>query len=184
MKRNILIFSLAIILASCTGFIKNNAQENAGWIVSLDEAVALSEKTGKPIMANFTGSDWCGWCKRLKAEVFDTPEFKDWASDNVILLELDFPRRTAISDELKKEGIARELVNRIQNVRKDSGFEVTDQIDVTLQKDGTVEDAVQQNIEYIKTETLTANLDLAEEVNNGQDIEFDEVTTQLFIKKH
>ena len=86
MKRNILIFSLAIILASCTGFIKNNAQENAGWIVSLDEAVALSEKTGKPIMANFTGSDWCGWCIRLKAEVFDTPEFKDWASDNVILL--------------------------------------------------------------------------------------------------
>ena len=103
MKRNILIFSLAIILASCTGFIKNNAQENTGWIVSLDEAVALSEKTGKPIMANFTGSDWCGWCIRLKAEVFDTPEFKDWASDNVILLELDFPRRTAISDELKKQ---------------------------------------------------------------------------------
>ena len=72
-----------------------------------------------------------------------------------------------ISEELKKEGIARELVNRIQNIRKDSGFEVTDKIDVTLQKDGTVEEAVQQNIEYIKTETLTANLDLAEEVNNG-----------------
>lgn len=103
MKRNILIFSLAIILASCTGFMKNSTQENAGWIVNLDEAVTLSEKTGKPIMANFTGSDWCGWCKRLKAEVFDTPEFKEWAADNVVLLELDFPRRTAISDELKKQ---------------------------------------------------------------------------------
>jgi len=89
-----------------------------------------------------------------------------------------------ISDELKKEGIARELVNRIQNMRKDSGFEVTDKIDVTLQKDGTVEDAVQQNIEYIKTETLTANLDLAEEVNNGLEVSFDEVTTRLLIKKH
>ncbi len=89
-----------------------------------------------------------------------------------------------ISDELKKEGIARELVNRIQNLRKDSGFEVTDKIDVTLQKDGTVEEAVQQNIEYIKTETLTANLDLAEEVNNGLEVSFDEVTTRLLIKKH
>ena len=90
----------------------------------------------------------------------------------------------SISEELKKEGIARELVNRIQNIRKDSGFEVTDKIDVTLQKDGTVEEAVQQNIEYIKTETLTANLDLAEEVNNGLEVSFDEVTTRLLIKKH
>ena len=89
-----------------------------------------------------------------------------------------------ISEALKKEGIARELVNRIQNVRKDSGFEVTDKIDVTLQKDGTVEDAVQQNIEYIKNETLTANLDLAEDVNNGLEISFDEVATKLYIKKH
>ncbi len=89
-----------------------------------------------------------------------------------------------ISEELKREGIARELVNRIQNIRKDSGFEVTDKIDVTLQKDGTVEEAVQQNIEYIKTETLTANLDLAEEVNNGLEVSFDEVTTRLLIKKH
>ncbi|MEG9327640.1 isoleucine--tRNA ligase [Salinimicrobium catena] len=89
-----------------------------------------------------------------------------------------------ISEELKKEGIARELVNRIQNIRKDSGFEVTDKIDVTLQKDGTVEDAVQQNIEYIKNETLTANLDLAEEVDNGLEISFDEVATKLLIKKH
>ena len=89
-----------------------------------------------------------------------------------------------ISEDLKKEGIARELVNRIQNFRKDSGFEVTDKIDVTLQKDGTVEDAVQQNIEYIKNETLTANLDLAEEVDNGLEISFDEVATKLLIKKH
>ena len=89
-----------------------------------------------------------------------------------------------ISEDLKKEGIARELVNRIQNIRKDSGFEVTDKIDVTLQKDGTVEEAVEKNIEYIKTETLTANLDLAEEVNNGLEVSFDEVTTKLLIKKH
>ena len=89
-----------------------------------------------------------------------------------------------ITPELKEEGIARELVNRIQNIRKDSGLEVTDRIDVILEKDGTVEDAVNRNIEYIKNETLTVNLDFAEEVNNGVEIIFDDVATKLFIKKH
>lgn len=102
------------------------------------------------------------------------------ASAGNITVALD----VTITDSLRKEGIARELVNRIQNVRKDSGFEVTDKIDVTLQKDGKVEEAVQQNIEYIKNETLTANLDLAEEVDNGLEITFDEVATKLLIKKH
>ncbi|MGB7842076.1 MAG: isoleucine--tRNA ligase, partial [Salinimicrobium sp.] len=102
------------------------------------------------------------------------------ASSGNITVALDI----SISEALKKEGIARELVNRIQNIRKDSGFEVTDKIDVTLQRDGTVEEAVEQNIEYIKTETLTANLDLAEEVDNGLEVSFDEVTTRLLIKKH
>ena len=67
-----------------------------GWLVNLDEAYELSKETGKPIMANFTGSDWCGWCKRLSANVFVHDEFKQWASENVILLELDYPRRFKI----------------------------------------------------------------------------------------
>lgn len=67
-----------------------------GWLVDLDEAYALSKKTGKPILANFTGSDWCGWCKRLSANVFVHDEFKQWAKKNVILLELDYPRRKQI----------------------------------------------------------------------------------------
>lgn len=65
---------------------------NPGWLVSLEEAFDLSKKTGKPIMANFTGSDWCGWCKRLTADVFSKPEFLTWAEKNVIMLEVDFPR--------------------------------------------------------------------------------------------
>ena len=67
-----------------------------GWLVNLDEAYELSKETGKPIMANFTGSDWCGWCKRLSANVFVHDEFKRWANENVILLELDYPRRFKI----------------------------------------------------------------------------------------
>jgi len=77
--------------------------EQEGWLVNLDEAYALSKKTNKPIMANFTGSDWCGWCKRLSAAVFVKDDFKAWAKKNVILLELDFPRGKAIPDAIRAQ---------------------------------------------------------------------------------
>ena len=89
-----------------------------------------------------------------------------------------------INDDLKKEGIARELVNRIQNLRKESGFEVTDRIDIKMLKDGLVEQAVTSNLQYIKAETLTAELDFEENLENGTEIAFDEVNTKLFIEKH
>jgi len=88
-----------------------------------------------------------------------------------------------LTEELKNEGIARELINRIQNLRKDSGFEVTDKIEVQLQRDGKVEKAVNENLDYIKMETLTAKLDVAEQVTNGIAIAFDDVETILAIKK-
>lgn len=90
----------------------------------------------------------------------------------------------SINDTLRKEGIARELVNRIQNIRKDSGYEVTDKIDVKILKDGFVEMAVESNLEYIKTETLTAELDFEEKLEKGTEVAFDEVNTKLFIVKH
>ena len=76
---------------------------NEGWLVNLEEAYDQSKKTGKPILANFTGSDWCGWCKRLTKSVFVKDEFKTWASDNVILLELDYPRRTKVPQDIKQQ---------------------------------------------------------------------------------
>ena len=79
------------------------SQDNDGWLINFEEAAKLSIKSGKPILANFTGSDWCGWCIRLNKEVFVTPEFKNWASENVILLELDYPRRVQQTDEIKKQ---------------------------------------------------------------------------------
>ena len=68
------------------------------------------------------------------------------ANEGALTVALD----VTISDDLRKEGIARELVNRIQNLRKDSGFEVTDRIDVKLQKDDNIMHAVDANIAYIK----------------------------------
>ena len=102
------------------------------------------------------------------------------ANEGALTVALD----VTINDTLRKEGIARELVNRIQNLRKDSGFEVIDRIDVILQKDDHVIQAIQTNIEYIKSETLTEELEIIEQVNNGIEIVFDDVHTKLFIKKH
>ncbi|HWS60270.1 MAG TPA: isoleucine--tRNA ligase [Flavobacterium sp.] len=101
------------------------------------------------------------------------------ANANGITVALDI----TITEELKEEGIARELVNRIQNIRKDSGFEVTDKIKVTLQKNAILEKAVKSNENYIKSETLTEALLFEESINNGTEIEFDEIKTQILITK-
>lgn len=74
-----------------------------GWLTSYSDAVAQSKASGKPILMDFTGSNWCGWCKRLKAEVFETAEFKQWATSNVVLLELDFPRGIPQNAALKQQ---------------------------------------------------------------------------------
>lgn len=79
-----------------------NAQ-NLIWKTDLNEAIKISEETQKPIMMFFTGSDWCGWCKRLQSEVFTKPEFAAWANQNVVLMEVDFPRRTALSPEMQSQ---------------------------------------------------------------------------------
>ncbi|MEQ5790145.1 isoleucine--tRNA ligase [Muricauda sp. NFXS6] len=102
------------------------------------------------------------------------------ASSGPLTVALD----VTIDEALRKEGIARELINRIQNLRKESGFEVTDKIDIKILKDGFVENAVSSNEEYIKTETLTAELNFEEKLEEGVAIAFDEVNTKLFIQKH
>lgn len=101
------------------------------------------------------------------------------ANSNGITVALDI----TISDELRKEGIARELVNRIQNIRKDSGFEVTDKIKVTILKDGIIQEAIEANADYIKSETLTQELIFADSINDGTEIEFDELRTKILISK-
>jgi isoleucyl-tRNA synthetase len=119
---------------------------------------------------------------RLEDVEITSQDIEGWlvANEGSITVALD----VTITDDLRKEGIARELVNRIQNLRKDSGFEVTDRIDVMLQKDENIVNAVSKNIEYIKAETLTEELEILEIVNNGIEIDFDDVHTKLFIQKH
>jgi isoleucyl-tRNA synthetase len=110
-----------------------------------------------------------------------TQDIEGWlvANANGITVALDI----TISQELKEEGIARELINRIQNIRKDSGYEVTDKIKVHLQKNPELEQAVKANEHYIKSETLTELLVFEDAIRNGSEIEFDDIQTRILITK-
>jgi protein disulfide-isomerase len=72
------------------------------WFTSLDQAQAEARKSGKPILADFTGSDWDPRCVKLRKEVFDTKPFKDWAAKSVVLLEVDFPQKKPQDDATRK----------------------------------------------------------------------------------
>ena len=92
-------FSFSQVLAQESA----QAAQQLVWHTSLPEANELSQASKKPIFAFFTGSDWCGWCKKLQNDVFAKPEFITWAQKNVILLELDFPRRKQLPPELAQQ---------------------------------------------------------------------------------
>ncbi len=79
------------------------ARGSSEWTESLADAVGRAKSEHRLVLAFFTGSDWCGWCKKLVAEVFSTGEFKDWAAENVVLLEVDFPKEKPQTDELKAQ---------------------------------------------------------------------------------
>jgi len=75
------------------------------WETNLEKASQVAMKTKKPLLLFFTGSDWCGWCIRLQNEVLKTPEFAAWAKENVVLVEVDFPRRSPQLPEIQKQNM-------------------------------------------------------------------------------
>lgn len=93
-----LYFTLLVTFLSFTA----NAQELT-WHTDVDQATAIATKSKKPLLLFFTGSDWCGWCIRLQKEVFTKPEFAKWANENVVLLELDFPRKKQVPADIMQK---------------------------------------------------------------------------------
>lgn len=90
---------IGIALLMFFGALTMQAQE-LKWESDVNKAITVSKKEKKPLMMFFTGSDWCGWCMRLQREVFQTPEFTKWAKQNVVLVELDYPRRKQLPQEI------------------------------------------------------------------------------------
>ena len=77
-----------------------------GWLDDLEKAKEQAKTGGKRILLDFTGSDWCGWCKKLDAEVFSQQEFKDYATKHLVLVEVDFPHGFKLPDATKKQNEA------------------------------------------------------------------------------
>jgi isoleucyl-tRNA synthetase len=101
------------------------------------------------------------------------------ASEGALTVALD----VTVSDELRREGIARELVNRIQNIRKDMGFDVTDKINVTIEQNPDVEAALADFGDYIAGQTLSRNIELAENPADAVEVEMDKTTLKIAVEK-
>src|SRR5262245_21345988 len=96
--------SLFVTLTVVIGFLatQHPARAELSWGTDANAALAQAKKEKKLVVLNFTGSDWCGWCIKLKKEVFDTTEFSNYTKDNLVLVEVDFPSKKKQSAELKK----------------------------------------------------------------------------------
>lgn len=93
-----LLLLFIFLFTSC-----NNGQsaspDGLSWENNLDKALQQAKKENKAVLVNFTGSDWCIWCKRLSSEVFQQKEFKSYAEESLVLVMLDFPRNIDQSEE-------------------------------------------------------------------------------------
>jgi isoleucyl-tRNA synthetase len=101
------------------------------------------------------------------------------AHGNGLTVALDI----SLTEDLINEGIARELVNRIQNIRKDVGLEVTDKIDISFLADDDLKERIENNSAYIRSETLGEKIDFPLQINNGTEVVFDNIKTKITIKK-
>ena len=123
--------------------------------------------------------------KNITLELSDveisSKDIEGWlvANEGSLTVALD----VTITEDLRKEGVARELVNRIQNARKDTGLEVTDRIKLTVLNFENLQKSITDNKEYIMSETLTEALVFVDELKNGTEIEFDTIKSKILIEK-
>jgi protein disulfide-isomerase len=103
MIKRLLPAVLALTVLVAAGVARAAGDGGAVWLTDYAQAMKESKATGKPILADFTGSDWCGWCIKLSKETFSQPEFAAFAKDNVILLEVDFPQGKEQTAAVKKQ---------------------------------------------------------------------------------
>ena len=110
----ILLLTLSVVVLGCNPIVirreptkeeiewVNSSQKKLGvWLTDWNEAMKMAQYLDRPVVVDFTGSDWCIWCQKLEEEVFSKDEFIKYAKDNFILLKVDFPREIEQSDELK-----------------------------------------------------------------------------------
>jgi thioredoxin-related protein len=96
---------LLIGLLACGVWLQVHADDLV-WLTDMPKALAQAKEEHKLVLADFTGSDWCVWCKKLDKDILTTPEFAGYAKTNLVLLQLDYPNKKPQSDELKAANAA------------------------------------------------------------------------------
>ena len=94
---------LLLILVALAGFSLSSAQAEPTWHSDFAKAQAAAKADHKLLLLDFTGSDWCIWCKKLEAEVFSKPEFQKYAADHLVLMTVDFPRAKPLAAAVRKQ---------------------------------------------------------------------------------
>ena len=141
------------------------------------EAIAELEKNGSYTL-QLDGTDVL--VEATDVEIF-SEDIPGWlvANEGKLTVALD----VTVTEELRREGVARELVNRIQNIRKSSGLEITDKIKITLSKNQQTDDAVNEYKDYICNQVLGTSLTLTDEVENGTELNFDDFSLYVSVVK-
>ena len=141
------------------------------------EAIAELEKNGSYTL-QLDGADVV--VEAADVEIF-SEDIPGWlvANEGKLTVALD----VTVTEELRREGVARELVNRIQNIRKSSGLEITDKIKITLSKNQQTDDAVNEYKDYICNQVLGTSLTLTDEVENGTELNFDDFSLYVSVVK-
>ena len=98
----ITVYLLLAAMLLCLGAASALAQEG-GWTDDYAKAVERAKAENKPILLDFTGSDWCGWCMKMKQETLGTPQFNAYAQQNLVLVTVDFPRKTQLAAATKQQ---------------------------------------------------------------------------------
>ena len=96
-----LALAITVLLLGAWGCSNQAKTSNLNWYDNLQTAIQVAQKQNRPIMMDFTGSDWCVWCKRLDAEVFSHKEFINYAKNNLVLVKIDFPEKIPQSQATK-----------------------------------------------------------------------------------
>ena len=157
--------------AKCGKSMKEVAAQIQAW--KNDDVIAL-ERLGQAEVALASGEKMLIAPQDVEVITESIPGY-ECLTEGTLTLALD----VTVTDELRQEGVARELVNRIQNLRKDSGLEVTDRIAVQLEKRSEIESAVATFAEYIKGQVLATSLTLAEKLSNPATVEIDDYTVNI-----
>jgi protein disulfide-isomerase len=94
------------LAVACGALSLASGRGEATWLTDFPKAQEEARTNHKLLLLNFTGSDWCGWCKRLEAEVFSKPEFAEYAKQHLVLVTVDFPRAKPLGDEVRRQNRA------------------------------------------------------------------------------